>query len=88
MRGYVGMKRPKTEQERNLRIQLKMLNQKILVKGDLKDNKTGSSNTSKTGPSKITKENLWTSRWRMHEDIPTIRYKGMKQFWSKIWEQK
>ena len=44
----------------------------------------GSSNTIKTGHSKITKDNSTKNKGRIYEDIT----KEAKQFWSKIIERK
>ena len=53
--------------------------EKVLAKkGDLKDTETGSSNTNNTIYTKVTKENLPTNRWIMHENIPTTGSKGLK----------
>ena len=61
-------------------MQLEEINQKIMAK----DTETGSSNTIKTGLSKIAKKNLSTARrrecWKSYQQPDT---KEAKQFWVK-----
>ena len=68
----------KTKQQTNLTIQLEEINKEYWrKKRNLKDTETGSRNATKTGLSKITKENY--TNWKMNEDIPTNGCKGSKK---------